>query len=152
MSPPTALAKPAGHWVLLWSCPRWVGSINTPLRTGSWADRKHELLLKCSHGHLLQVAWLDDAMIGYCFSSLGKGSTGEIDSLYIEPQVRRHGIGRRLVEVALRWLVERGCDDIKLWVYPRNTDAMAFYGRLGFTAGPDMREMTETLLLWSLLR
>lgn len=91
-------------------------------------------------------------MIGYCFSSLGKGGTGEIDSLYIEPQARRQGIGKQFVEAALRWLVERGCEGIKLWVHPSNTEAMAFYGRLGFTAGPDMREMTETLLLWTPLR
>jgi ribosomal protein S18 acetylase RimI-like enzyme len=123
--------------------------INTKPRTGSWADRKNELLLKCAHGHHLQVAWIDEVLIGYCFSSLRKGGIGEIDSLYIEPQARRQGIGRQLIEAALRWLAEQGCEDIKLWVHPSNTEATAFYGRLGFTACPQMQEFTETLLLWT---
>ena len=123
--------------------------ITTQPRTCSWEERKNELLLKCAHGHLLQIASLDDEPIGYCFSSLSKENIGEIDSLYMESHARRQGIGRQLVEAALTWLIEQGSEQVELWVHRRNTEAIAFYRRLGFTAAPDRQKLTEKLLLWT---
>jgi len=46
---------------------------------------------------------------------------------------RRRGIGRALVDRAMRWAGERGVRDFELDVYEFNSGAVAFYESLGFS-------------------
>ena len=127
-------------------------AINKQARTGTWAERRSELLTKCAHGSLLQVALVGDAQVGYCISSVSKEGVGEIDSLYVEPHIRKQGIGTQFVETALAWLSRQGCDNIKLWVHPGNTEAIAFYWRFGFATGPEMHKLANKSLERTRLR
>ena len=82
-------------------------------------------------------------LIGYCISSISRTGVGEIDSLCIEPHVRKQGVGTVFVEAALTWFAEQGCEHIKLWVHPANTEAVAFYWRFGFATGPEMHKLAS---------
>ena len=61
--------------------------------------------------------------------------TGALMTIDVDPDHRRHGLGRELVEWCARYL--RGMDTpmwlMWLTVASRNSGARTFYGRLGFT-------------------
>ncbi|MEV7404397.1 GNAT family N-acetyltransferase [Streptomyces sp. NPDC091267] len=54
----------------------------------------------------------------------------ELEHLYLDPEVRRRGIGTLLLAKAK----ERSPDGLALHAFQRNTGARAFYERHGFTA------------------
>jgi ribosomal protein S18 acetylase RimI-like enzyme len=57
---------------------------------------------------------------------------GLIHSLYVDPEAAGLGLGRRLVEAAVRHLELSGCPRTSLWVFSANTAAQGFYRQLGF--------------------
>jgi ribosomal protein S18 acetylase RimI-like enzyme len=75
------------------------------------------------------------------------GST--IDHLYVHPDHHRHGHGRALLRAAQ---AER--DELDLWVFRRNTGAIAFYEAHGFaivgeTAGDNEEGLPDYRMAWS---
>ena len=52
---------------------------------------------------------------------------GWIDHLYIRPDRQRRGVGKALLAQAMR-----NGSSLRLWVFQRNTDAIAFYRSQGF--------------------
>jgi len=56
---------------------------------------------------------------------------GYIHDVFVKPQFRRRGVGRRLVDEILRWLRQRGVNLVELTV-AANNDAVPFWERLGF--------------------
>jgi ribosomal protein S18 acetylase RimI-like enzyme len=54
-----------------------------------------------------------------------------IHAIYVEPGYRRQGIGRQLMQAAMRWGREQGCAQIALSVLAGNP-ASKFYEALGF--------------------
>ena len=67
-------------------------------------------------------------MIGY------EGHRGWINYLAVAPVCQREGIGRALMAHAEHLLRERGCPKINLMIRGDNTEALAFYRRLGYIA------------------
>jgi ribosomal protein S18 acetylase RimI-like enzyme len=65
-------------------------------------------------------------MVGY------EGHRGWLNYLAVDPAVRRHGIGRRLVAHAEQILRDAGCPKICLQVRAGNAAALEFYRALGF--------------------
>jgi ribosomal protein S18 acetylase RimI-like enzyme len=65
-------------------------------------------------------------MVGY------DGHRGWINYLGVDPEVQRHGFGRRIMDVVEAKLRERGCPKINLQVRSANAGVIAFYERLGF--------------------
>jgi len=66
--------------------------------------RKKDLLKKSKYGALrLDLAKDSDTgeHIGYCISTISKDKQGEIDSIYVEPNYRKVGIGDNLMKRAL---------------------------------------------------
>jgi ribosomal protein S18 acetylase RimI-like enzyme len=59
-----------------------------------------------------------------------------LEDLYVHDAARGAGLGRALVEESLERARARGCRRIELDVNEQNTDALAFYERLGFTTEP----------------
>lgn len=70
-----------------------------------------------------------------------------IESVWIDPQLRKHGVGRRLVT----YLIERqrrvGVQDFYLWVINDNGPAMRLYERMGFKRTGRKSEFPETQFL-----
>ena len=62
-----------------------------------------------------------------------EGHRGWINYLAVDPNERAAGHGRALMAAAETRLRERGCPKINLQVRATNPDAIAFYGRIGFT-------------------
>lgn len=61
-------------------------------------------------------------------------------SMWVDPEARRHGVGRGLIDAVERWAATWGATSTVLWVFATNEPAMRFYLRLGFRleeTGPD---------------
>ncbi|MCX6594967.1 MAG: GNAT family N-acetyltransferase [Acidobacteria bacterium] len=55
-----------------------------------------------------------------------------IDNLHVVPEWRGTGGGRRLMQAAAAWLIARqSANPVYLWVFEPNTEARAFYRRMG---------------------
>lgn len=86
-----------------------------------------------------------DEIIG--FSRYGPDSerpgpaNGYLAALYVHPRVSGSGVGRALLDHALRALHEDGRDDITLWVFTSNARARHLYERAGFR--PDGAQLTD---------
>ncbi|HEY4805975.1 MAG TPA: GNAT family acetyltransferase [Paraburkholderia sp.] len=68
------------------------------------------------------------AMAGY------DGHRGWLYSVAVAPEVRRHGVGTRLVRHAESALAEMGCLKLNLQVLTDKAEVLAFYERLGYRA------------------
>jgi ribosomal protein S18 acetylase RimI-like enzyme len=69
--------------------------------------------------------------LAYCIAS-ADGDTGEVDSLYVDPECRGEGIGRQLMERAMAWLSGTGCPRVRISVAQGNEQALGFYETFGF--------------------
>ncbi len=58
--------------------------------------------------------------------------TGHVYSLHVDPDLHRHGIGRRLLDEAMQRFAAAGNSDVTLWVVTDNHGARRFYERLGW--------------------
>lgn len=70
--------------------------------------------------------------VGYCVSTIKRENAGEIDSLYIEPDYRRQGVGEKLMNRAIEWLDENKTTTKKIVVAGGNENAIPFYNKFGF--------------------
>lgn len=57
--------------------------------------------------------------------------TGFIADVYVDPEYRRQGIARRLVETITRWFTEQGVRHVEWQVAAANTDGIRFWEALG---------------------
>jgi GNAT superfamily N-acetyltransferase len=65
-----------------------------------------------------------------------------IFSMWVDPSVRRTGVGARLIEAAEAWAAAWSARTSVLWVFAGNEPAIRFYHRIGFTVqleGDDAR-------------
>lgn len=65
-------------------------------------------------------------MVGY------EGHRGWINYLAVDPDFRRQGLGRQLMEAAEQLLVKAGCPKVNLQVRADNAKAISFYQQVGF--------------------
>jgi ribosomal protein S18 acetylase RimI-like enzyme len=68
---------------------------------------------------------------GYCISSIDN-QKGEIDSIYIDEDLRGRGLGKELINNHIKWMKERGCSKIKVAVSFGHDSVIDFYHKLGF--------------------
>ncbi len=81
------------------------------------------------------VAEIDEKVVGYVFCEVikeGRGLTLYIDDLCVDPSARRHGVGRRLIDAAKQYAVQKNCSCVMLNVWEFNSDAVSFYEKYGF--------------------
>jgi ribosomal protein S18 acetylase RimI-like enzyme len=74
----------------------------------------------------------NQAFVGYCISSITIDSLGEIDSLYIEPEYRKFGIGDKLMSRSLEWLDSKNVRMKIIAVAEGNEQVFDFYKKYGF--------------------
>ena len=55
-----------------------------------------------------------------------------IFSMWVDPELRRSGVGRQLIEAVEAWACTWGGRHSVLWVFGTNEPAIRFYRRLGF--------------------
>jgi ribosomal protein S18 acetylase RimI-like enzyme len=61
------------------------------------------------------------------------GPAAVIDELVVDRAARGRGVGRALIGAALDWAGAHGCAEVEVSTEVDNTEAAAFYRRLGFT-------------------
>ncbi|WP_254507437.1 GNAT family N-acetyltransferase [Anatilimnocola floriformis] len=100
--------------------------------TWEFTDRRVALIAKGTHGHFIALASVDDRDVGYSICTIEANGRGEIDSLFVEAEFRKQGIGDALMQSSLAWFAERAVDDIAIEALACNEDAVRFYARFGF--------------------
>ncbi|MEE2786162.1 MAG: GNAT family N-acetyltransferase [Myxococcota bacterium] len=94
--------------------------------------------LRDAHGMVI-VAVDGQRIVGYLMGAEGYRSpvytrrrVGMIYDMFVDPDYRRHGVGRRLVEAAVTTFRAAGLEDIQVNYDPTNEAARAFWSALGF--------------------
>lgn len=70
--------------------------------------------------------------IGYCISTINKELVGEIDSLFVEEEYRKYGLGGKFMNGALEWLDSKQAKTKIIGVAEGNENVLEFYKRYGF--------------------
>lgn len=73
-----------------------------------------------------------DLYIGYCISTINKDLMGEIDSLFVDKEYRKYGLGDNLMNMALEWLSSNQVKTKIIGVAEGNENVLDFYKRYGF--------------------
>ena len=117
-------------------------SLSIERRTVQWQD-----ILQKQESQTF-VARRPEGVVG--FVSLGRwrdepasDRLGEIWALYVQPEVWGSGIGRALMDEAVRELRSQGRGDVRLWVLSRNLRGVRFYQRFGFREVPGSSRQFE---------
>src|SRR5438445_2702203 len=79
----------------------------------------------------VRVAVGEGRLLGFSTVLATEEDRGELDALFVEPEVMRRGVGRMLLDDAVSIARERGLHRIEVTANPR---AVAFYRRAGFVA------------------
>lgn len=103
-------------------------------------------LIKQAAGHpnaLLLVAEAGPDPVGMLFGRLDDGDELLLDigAMWVDPDARRKGVGRALLQSALSWAQDAGAKRAELWVTPGNDAAR----RLLVGAGFELTEEREPL-------
>jgi len=78
------------------------------------------------------VAIIDGVVVATVMAGF-EGHRGWINYLAVDPDHRRRGLGRELMERAEQFLRDLGCPKINLQVRSTNAEANAFYEAIGFS-------------------
>jgi ribosomal protein S18 acetylase RimI-like enzyme len=70
--------------------------------------------------------------IGYCISTINKDLMGEIESLFVEEEYRKYGLGGKFMNGALEWLDSKRVKMKIIGVAEGNENVLEFYKRYGF--------------------
>lgn len=76
------------------------------------------------------IAELSGAIVGHLFANARRPPVLMISRLYVLPAHQRRGIGKQLLDEAIRH--HRACDTIRLEVEADNAKGLSFYRREGF--------------------
>ncbi len=90
--------------------------------------------------HVIGYAYV--AVESYDYMSL-RGPAGVLHDLIVDPDRRRHGVGRRLLEAAVAYVQSQGLAQIVLSAAETNEAAQRFFAGTGFRR--TMVEMTREL-------
>ena len=106
-----------------------------------------ELLSNRSLG-AIWIARQDDEPAGHVvlavrFTMEHVGLSGYIDDLYVRPEFRRVGIGRRLLDALVAECRARGCRSLQVEVGGNNQPALALYAAFGLHPATDGRVLAS---------
>jgi ribosomal protein S18 acetylase RimI-like enzyme len=73
------------------------------------------------------------AGLALCFTDEADPRKGHLISMWVAPEARRHGLGRKLIDAIEAWAAGQEIDTLQLMVTSVNDAATKFYERLGFT-------------------
>lgn len=118
-------------------------ALRAALYTGlddAFHQREMEHLLACEDFGCFLALGVDGRAAGLLELSLRNvvdgcigGPVGYVEGIYLAPEARGHGHGRRLLEFAAEWFRARGCREMATDAELENLDAQAFYRAAGFT-------------------
>jgi len=102
-----------------------------------WVEFVREGL--ASGRNLLLIAKSDNAVVGFAFASIFRNyplevsrTIGVIDDVYVLPEFRGKGIGKKLAMECLNKMEAAGVKTVTLQVFTENKVAIKLYEKLGF--------------------
>ena len=110
-------------------------SFSQRFRYVDWEQCKQEMI---NESRVIAVDYVLDRqgnnIIGFCISRVYQKdpSTGEVDSLYVEEDHRQAGIGKELLERAIRWLDQQGAKKKRVLVVAGNEPLIDYYKQFEF--------------------
>jgi GNAT superfamily N-acetyltransferase len=85
------------------------------------------------------VAEVGGELAGFCLLTISRNLPmflperyGYLSDLFVRPRARRRGLGRRMVENAMKWLGENNVHSVQLQYYQFNEGGGAFWRSMGF--------------------
>jgi len=113
-------------------------------QTHTFEDRKRVILQRALGGEVhLELAYENQALVGYVVCSIDKLFNGEIDSIYVNPSYRGQGVGRALIERSLAWLEGKGSKKNIVSVAVGNEQSYGFYAKFRFFPRRTMLEQKK---------
>ena len=98
----------------------------------SWNDPRKDIARKLRvQSDLFLVGLIEDELVAVVMAGY-EGHRGWINYLAVDPERRRAGLGRAMMNEAVSRLRELGCPKVSLQLRSENRDVIAFYSRLGF--------------------
>lgn len=101
-----------------------------------------QMFLRCldSAQTRLFVAQIDDEIVGFCQCNLrheyvegcNEGVVGYLEGIFVLPQYRKMGVGKRLVDACVLWAKNNGCKQFASDCELENDDSLQFHLRNGF--------------------
>jgi ribosomal protein S18 acetylase RimI-like enzyme len=85
-----------------------------------------------SNGSAIFLAMDGDVGCGMIGAYEENEERAQVVSMWVAPEARRAGLGKRLVDAAVDWARFRGMRELKLMVTSVNGGAIEFYQRMGF--------------------
>ena len=85
-----------------------------------------------SDGSAIFLAMDGDAGCGINGAYQENEQSAQVISMWVAPEARRAGVGKRLVDAVVEWARSRAVCELKLMVTSVNDGAIAFYRRMGF--------------------
>ena len=97
------------------------------------------------HPHaLLLVAEVGSDPVGMLFGRLDDDAEVlDVGSMWVDPTLRRRGIGTGLINAALDWARDAGAGQAELWVTRGNVAAEELYDKIGFVTTGDTEALRE---------
>lgn len=112
----------------------------------SWEKRKPELLEKSKNGAMLIDMAQDKKsgkFIGYCVSTVDAKKHGELESIFIEAEYRKCGIGEHFIKNAISWMDGKRANVKTIAVAAGNEEVFGFYRKYGFYPRATVLMQTE---------
>lgn len=113
--------------------------INFPGRQFYDAFFKGSLISGAEHGEIY-VYEEDGEIVGWLWLDLRNPTTGHVRHIQVAQSHWGQGIGRQIMEDAIRMCIEEGREALTLTVTKANVRAMALYASLGFEVAEDQGE------------
>lgn len=109
-------------------------------------------------GEILFVARVAGRACGYAVVARAWNDFAQIEDIAVDRQVRRLGVGARLLDAAVAWARAQALPGLRLETQSNNVPACRFYARYGFRLGGHDRHLygalglprQETALFWYL--
>ncbi len=119
--------------------------IDTYLKAQDVAGEMADLLNRFTppNGEVL-LASLNDAPVGTLMLKRRDDTVCEMNRMWVRPEGRGHGVGRRLIEDLMAAAREMGFRTMKLEALDERITAVPLYEKMGFRTDPDRSSYAQT--------
>lgn len=100
--------------------------------TRLWNNPKLDIERKMKVNPELFLVGLQDGRVIASVMGGYEGHRGWVNYLAVDCEYRRQGLGRQMMEAVEEKLLEKGCPKINIQIRGDNTEAMAFYDKIGY--------------------
>jgi ribosomal protein S18 acetylase RimI-like enzyme len=100
--------------------------------TRPWNNPKLDIERKLKVNPEMFLVGIVDGKVAATVMGGYEGHRGWINYLAVNPEYRRQGLGRQMMEAIEEKLLEKGCPKINIQIRNNNSEAQAFYNKIGY--------------------